>query len=395
MTPPEGTATPNETPAARILVVDDDEQVRTLLVRLLGDHGHLAEAASDAVSARARLDAEEFELALVDIRMPGMSGLALATAILQAGTDTAVVMVTGMDDPSIARTALDEGVYGYVVKPFEASEILISVQGALHRRALEIDARQAQEQSERAYQLERDAAAQLRALDEMKNELMAITAHELRSPTTVIAGFASTLVERFDELSNEEKLDSAVRILANCKRLVALLDNILEVARLDSGEVGYDIRPFDVGELLRRAATELGGAGQGRIRVRLPEDSTPALGDEVRQWEILVNLVSNAIKYSADGQPVDIEARHSGHEWEISVRDHGIGIRQEDVSRLFQKFSRIATPGGPRPKGTGLGLYICKTMVEAQGGRIKLETAPGEGSVFSYTIPSTHIALLA
>ncbi|MGH7856294.1 MAG: sensor histidine kinase, partial [Candidatus Binatia bacterium] len=112
-----------------------------------------------------------------------------------------------------------------------------------------------------------------------------------------------------------------------------------------------------------------------------------AFGDEQRNWQVVTNLLSNAVKFSPADQPIEVTVTPDNGFLRVSVRDHGSGIAPEDQQRLFQKFERIVTPGARRSAGTGLGLYICRSIVEAQGGRIRVESTEGEGSTFSYTIP--------
>jgi signal transduction histidine kinase len=118
----------------------------------------------------------------------------------------------------------------------------------------------------------------------------------------------------------------------------------------------------------------------------MPEDLPKAIGDARRQRQVLANLVSNALKFSPQPQPVEVTVVMDGQEALVSVRDHGCGIAAEHLPKIFEKFYRVKGEGSPKAPGSGLGLYICKLLVEAQGGRIWAESAPGQGSTFSYTV---------
>jgi signal transduction histidine kinase len=234
---------------------------------------------------------------------------------------------------------------------------------------------------------EREATQRLRELDELKNEFVSIVAHDLRSPMTVIIGFADTILNRWDDLPDAQKRDLLGAVSRNTKRLATLVDDVLQVARMESGDMPYDIKPFDLGALVERTAAEMSSAHPDKpVTVLLPSPLPRALGDEDRQWRVLTNLLSNAQKFSPAGTPVEVNVSTEGPALAVSVADRGPGIPAEALPKLFGKFSRIApAPGGE--KGTGLGLYICKALVEAQRGSIDVTSVVGEGTTFRYTVP--------
>jgi signal transduction histidine kinase len=234
---------------------------------------------------------------------------------------------------------------------------------------------------------EREATQRLRELDDLKNEFVSIVAHDLRSPMTVIVGFVDTILNRWDDLPDGQKRDLLGVVSRNTKRLAALVDDVLQVARMESGDQPYDIKPFDLGALVERTAAEMSSAQPDKpVSVTLPASLPPALGDEDRQWRVLTNLLSNAQKFSPAGTPVEVRVCVEGPALAVTVEDRGPGIPAELLPKLFGKFSRLGVaPGGE--KGTGLGLYICKALVEAQGGTIDVTSAVGEGTTFRYTVP--------
>lgn len=232
----------------------------------------------------------------------------------------------------------------------------------------------------------------LQRLDQLKTEFMAMAAHDLRTPLTVIAGFAGTLRENWDAFGDDERRQFLYRINANTKRLSEFVENLLHFARIESGELSYDIRPFDLPAVVRRTAAEQTAAtGASRFAVRVADDLPLVLGDEQRIWQVLTNLFSNALKFSPDDAAVDVEVWNWDDSIAVSVRDHGPGIAPEDQERLFQKFSRIERADGRKgPLGTGLGLYICRSVVEAQHGTMFMTGSPGQGSTFTFTLPTTQ-----
>jgi signal transduction histidine kinase len=238
---------------------------------------------------------------------------------------------------------------------------------------------------------EREATRRLRELDQLKNTFVGIVAHDLRSPMQVIAGFADTMRFQWDSLPDELKLEYLGIIARNITNLAQLVDDVLQVERIEAGELEFRVEPFDLGRLVQRTVGELTADRVRRCIVDVPPDLPPALGDERRHWQVLMNLIGNAFKFSDPATPIEVRVEHRAAVvcpvLEVSVRDRGIGLRPEDVAKVFEKFTRLIAPDSG-PKGTGLGLYICKTMVEAQGGEISVESVPGEGSTFRYTVPA-------
>ena len=234
----------------------------------------------------------------------------------------------------------------------------------------------------------RETAEQLRRLDRMKNEFVAMVAHDLSSPLTVVAGFAELLLDQWDVFADSDKLDMLARIQRTAVDLATLVSDILAVGRIEAGELEIDQAPFDLAALVRRAGVD--GApptAPDRVRVSLPPDVPLAIGDERRTWQVLMNLVSNGLKFSAGDSPVDLSLAVEDRELVVSVRDHGTGIAPEDRTRVFERFVRLSRPEGSNQRGSGLGLYISKALVEAQGGRIWIDNDPDSGAVFCFSLP--------
>jgi signal transduction histidine kinase len=265
--------------------------------------------------------------------------------------------------------------------------------GAEERRLLDTLGAFGQLAEERAQllTLERTANERLREVDQLKTEFVAMVAHDLRSPMSVISGFADTIRDRWDDLTDERKLQFLDLISRNTHSLAVFVEDVLQVARLESGEFHYDLVPFEPRAVVDRIVSEFGLAHpELQLEVDAPTELPPAVGDAERNWQILTNLLTNAMKFSPSAAQVRVVLRFLRDEDAVSIAvcDQGVGISEEDQPRLFQRFSRVgerrATPG------TGLGLYIVKSMVEAQGGRIWVNSSPGEGSTFTYTLPAAR-----
>jgi len=236
------------------------------------------------------------------------------------------------------------------------------------------------------------ANAELKRLDEIKSMFVSIAAHELRTPLTPIYGYVEMLLqEEMGPLTNKQR-ESLETVRKSTGRLVTITDNLLDVSRIEAGRVELILKPFDLWNLVNKVATEL----QPQLDVKsqkLSLSAAPllplALCDEVRAAQIVGNLVSNASKYSPPESEVMLRLAPAQDEGflQVSVIDHGAGISAQDQERLFGRFFRAASASVSSVRGAGLALYITRSLVELHGGRIWLDSAPGEGSSFHVTFP--------
>jgi signal transduction histidine kinase len=242
--------------------------------------------------------------------------------------------------------------------------------------------------NEMAAELEQEAS-QRDQLDRLKDEFVLTTSHELRSPLTSVQGFAELLMLERDSLTPKQ-VETVEIILDNCRHLVRLLNDLLDLARSDAGRLAITPRPSEVGALVddavrtMRAQTEKSSqALSQRIEPGLPLiDVEP---DRIRQ--ILVNLLTNAHEYSPDGASIEVTARVVDADVEIAVTDDGPGIPENQLEHVFERFTRGDAGLTQRVGGTGLGLAISKSLVELHGGTIAVDSTPGVGSTFSFRLP--------
>ncbi len=236
------------------------------------------------------------------------------------------------------------------------------------------------------------ANAELRRLDDLKSQFVSVAAHELRSPLSSIIGYVEILLDQeFDPLTDHQR-EFLETVRRNGQRLLAITKNLLDVNRIEAGRVELLLEPADLAGLVASVAAEF--APQLEVRAqRLALGATPGLPlvwcDEIRAAQIVSNLLSNAIKYTPDGGLITIRVGPAGEEGflQVAVADDGVGISPEDQTRLFNRFFRAGSASLTGASGTGLGLYITRSLVELHGGRIWLESEPGKGSTFYVTFP--------
>ncbi len=236
-----------------------------------------------------------------------------------------------------------------------------------------------------------EANAKLRELAGMKEEFLALTTHDLRSPLTVISGVISFFTSgRLGELSPEQK-NMVAMMERNTQNLIELVNDLLDASKLESGTMRLDMASTDLHILVNELCETMGPIAKEKeiaLEEELPPDLRPVHADRAKLRRILVNLLSNALKFTPKGGRISFHAEDQGDGFmRVSVSDTGVGIAPEDTSRLFDKYEQARSRATRSEKGTGLGLYITRQLVELHGGKIKVDSEVGRGSTFSFTIP--------
>ncbi|NJM62490.1 MAG: response regulator, partial [Oscillatoriales cyanobacterium RU_3_3] len=248
----------------------------------------------------------------------------------------------------------------------------------------------------------RDITAE-KEIDRMKTDFISTVSHELRTPLTSVLGFAKLIHKKLEENifpivhTEDKKVKRAVKqvgenlniILAEGKRLTDLINDLLDLAKMEAGKIDWKIESLTVHELLDRAtaATSILFEQKGLQLIQEIEEGLPEFaGDRDRLIQVAINLISNSVKFTDIGS-VTCKANRIGSEIKISIIDTGMGIAEADQPKVFEKFKQVGDTLTDKPKGTGLGLPICKQIVEHHGGRIWVESEFGKGSTFSFTLP--------
>jgi signal transduction histidine kinase len=267
------------------------------------------------------------------------------------------------------------------VAAFSTEEIeLVSLLGRLVATAV---------QNMRAYDAERSTVDELRRLSELRADFVSLVSHELRSPMAAVIGAARTLQDRWRVLSPEHREAFLALIADETNRLAALIGDVLDTSRIEAGTFSYSFTDVDLGRLVEDAvATASVGQDEVRLLAAVAGRVPPIRGDRERLRQVLSNLIDNAVKYSRAGDEVQVSVRPENGVVRIMVRDHGPGIPADQQVLIFEKFGRADVPGGSKP-GTGLGLFIARSIAEAHGGTLDVDSRPDEGATFTLTLPVT------
>ena len=239
----------------------------------------------------------------------------------------------------------------------------------------------------RARDRERSLMTELKELDRVRSEFISMLAHELRGPMTTIMGFGYTLRDAGHKVDEDKKTQIVATMVRETERLSRMVTDLLDLSRMEAGTLRYDLEPVDLKDFVDSLVeTHTSLRAQHLVDAQVPVDLPKVLADRDRLHQVFINLLTNATRYSAEGTTITLRVEDRENDVLVSVTDQGIGIQPGDADRIFEKFAMLPKPSWVK-KGTGLGLFITKSIVEAMGGRIWLESEAGKGSTFFFTLP--------
>ena len=371
----------------RLLVVDDIDDNRLVLIRQLESHGYEVEGAENGRKALYRLRDAEFDLVLLDIRMPEANGYEVLEQLKgDVGLEhIPVIMISGLSEMESVARCIEMGAEDYLPKPFNPTLLKARIGASLGKK-------HARDREKQFFVHLQENYKRLQELEQLRDDLTYMIVHDLRTPlTSVIAGMQT--LEHIGPLSNEQREIMSISV-TGAEGLLGLINDLLDVEKLESGAMQLDPQLLSAEALIATCISTVALLAESKhLNLKQEvDDNLPAfLGDEGKLSRTLVNLISNAIKFTPPGGIVKIGARLNdiGDSIVFSVSDTGEGIPSEAFDRIFEKFGQVESRKAGRKMSTGLGLTFCKLAVEAHGGKIAVESAPGKGSTFSFTIPLT------
>jgi signal transduction histidine kinase len=377
--------------AGRMLIVDDEEAVRTVCARTIAAMGITVETASTAEQAWSMLNAGTFDCVLTDISMPGsMDGAALTEEVRERFPATDMLIMTG--DPSLttAVATLRRGALDYLIKPFASAVLEVAVTRCFERRRLSEELNR-----EKALRLELEAAyAELQKAERAKDAFISVLNHELRTPLTIAVAAAELLEKGLDKDSSGQILEMLRSSLA---RENEVIEDLLLFSKLSAGDLPLQSSEVRVEEMIRtlaenyRSVREEKGA---RLEIRI-DPALSVRGDAALLRTAFKHLLLNAIRFNTKGGLVRIEASRTPLSLELLFADEGIGIAPDQRSRVFDSFYQIAEHMTRKVGGLGLGLAIVRRIVEAHGGRVAVSGREGGGTEFRVSLPSVQAPLQA
>jgi len=366
-----------------LLVVDDNEENRDVLARRLQKQGHWAVTASSGQEALDALADQPFDLVLLDIMMPDMDGYEVLSRIKSDPKTQRlpVIMISALDETDSVVRCIEMGAADYLPKPFDPILLRARVGASLReKRARDRELRYTSELAE--------SYRKLQELERLRDDLTNMIVHDLRTPlTSLLSGLQTVpLVGDMNE-TQAEMLEIAVD---GGQTLLGMINDLLDVEKMEQEAVPLDKTLLTAAGLIARAAAQVGMLAQSNGLTLVEEaalDLPPFPGDEDKLRRTVVNLLGNAIKFTPVGGTITASAEAGDEGILFSIRDTGEGIPPEAFDRIFEKFGQVENRKAGRKMSTGLGLTFCKLAVEAHSGRIWVESRPGQGSAFFFTVP--------
>ncbi|TAG17352.1 MAG: hybrid sensor histidine kinase/response regulator [Oscillatoriales cyanobacterium] len=374
---------------ADILIVDDIPANIQLLSQVLIEHGYKVRKLISGERALKAVELQVPDLILLDIKMPGMDGYEVCRQLKASEATCAipVIFISALDDVFDKVKGFEAGGADYIIKPFEPVEVLARVSAQLKMQRLQQQLRCANVQlAAQNVQLSQEIQERQQAEANLKMLLHAVS-HDLRSP---LSGMSLLLRSRLNDAASNIAIDRrTVEVMVqSCSRQLQLIESLTATQQFDIKSDSLAIKPLSLATLVQNILIErLPILNQHRVKVKqLFAADLPLVNADAQQlWRVFGNLIDNAVKYNQSGFILTVEANKEGKMVRCTVADNGAGISPQQCARLFEPYTRGV--GVSLRQGLGLGLYICRQIVEAHGGEIGVDSELGKGAMFWLTLP--------
>lgn len=366
-------------PAEHVLLIEDNPGDADLVrLRLVESSSDMEVACVNRLSSGLQSLAEKPPaVVLLDLNLPDSHGADTFRTILQRAPSVPVVILSGLEDETLATKAVHQGVQDYLVKGnFDSKQLARAIRYAIERQALLIS-------------LDMSRKQQL----QFKDEFLSHVSHELRTPLTSIYQFVTILLDGLAGGISGEQREHLSTILGSVNQLRTMIDDLLEATRAETGKLRIESRCIDLNGVVRQAVSMLSASAQEKhiaLEATLDNSIPLVFADPGRVLQILINLIDNALKFTPSNRSVTVKTFIADKEPDfvcISVIDTGRGVSNESKHLIFERLYQDPTANSNSRKGLGLGLYIVQELVTLQGGRIWVESQLGHGSEFSFTLP--------
>ena len=363
----------NDTPV--ILAVDDQPKNIELIEALLVPHGYEIIAAASGAEALDKLAVNQIDLILLDVMMPGMDGFEVCRRIRQnpGTTHLPVLMLTALHDRSDRLAGIEAGANDFLTKPFDPTDARLRVKNAVYAKKL--------------YDKVQGDFQRLQDLERLRDNLTHMIVHDLRSPLQGISASYEIALGHPESLSPTQ-LKFLTMGQNACAGLIEMVSTLLDVSRMEAGQMPVNAAPCDILEIAQVTAVSLLTlAEEKNLSLRVSGAPATVKADRELIRRVLVNLMANAITFSPDNRSVTITVSPENGGARVAVADSGYGIPEKYHRKIFEKFGQVESRKQGQKYSTGLGLTFCKLAIEAHGGAIGLESAESKGSTFWFTLP--------
>jgi signal transduction histidine kinase len=384
-----------------ILCIDDESIVLDSLSEQLQNELdeiymiEVAESGEEALEVLEELDEQNIPICLVisDYIMPGMTGDKVLEKIKKRKPSVRTILLTGQANLEGVEYAVNNAnLYRFILKPWNKDDLLLTVKEALLSYEQDLTIRnQNKELKQLNVSLEEKVeqrTRELRELNAAKDKFFSIIAHDLKNPFNTILGFTDLLHSEFSDYSEQRKEQFIKIIHTTAKTAYELLENLLDWARSQTGRLKCMPVDIDLDDIFDRNLQLLNEyAAKKSIEIKKEGTLGQAFADDNMITTVMRNLISNAIKFTPDNGCITVASKKMKDEIQISVNDNGIGIKKEDIPKLFKIDAQYSTEGTNQESGTGLGLLLCKEFINQNKGKIWVDSKFGKGSTFTFTLP--------
>ena len=372
-----------------IICIDDEPSIlSSLQMEITKNFGdtcviELAENAEDALEIYKELSAEGKEIALVisDYIMPDMKGDELLKHIHLLSPKTIKIMLTGQADiEAIGNAVKYANLYRYISKPWQPDDLKLTIKEALNCYL--------QDKKITEYNNKLEKTNQMLV---KHNEFLGMAVHDLKNPLATIQGYAEMIIEDYDDMPKSEVIEVNDLILNSSKRMFGLIKNLLDVNKIESDKFDAKLCNTDILPIVKILVENYNARAELKnisLQLHRQNNQYNAFVDKNIVYQILDNLISNAIKYSPHGKQVNIQMQKSGKMVGCKIQDEGEGLSKEEQQKLFGKFARLTPQPTAKEHSTGLGLFIVKKLIKAMNGNVWCESELGKGSSFYVEFPT-------
>ena len=372
----------------RILVIDDETGIREGCKRALTTQAYSVETAENGEQGLQKVNSDNYDLVMIDIMMPGISGIDLISLIHQHDPETICIIITGYATVELAVRAIKQGAYDFLTKPFTTDELFLIVNQGLERRRLSLETNRLKAIEAEAQRLAAEKA-RLEELDRAKVAFIRLVTHELQAPISAITTYLDLILNEY--IPPEQQREYLERSQDRAKEQIALISDLLEFGRLKEVKSTNKSDLIQVDDIVKIVISQFEPqASDKKIRILtdIPPGLAPVRMDPDQVKSIYSNLISNAIKYTPPGGEIQILLKQEDSKVLSQVKDTGIGIPDEAKEHIFSEFYRAKNAKASGISGTGLGLAIVKQIIEKAGGEIWFESEIGKGSDFKFVLPT-------
>ena len=365
-----------------ILIVDDTPENLISLKKVLEKHDFEVDTASSGEEALKKVLKNEYVLIILDVQMPGMDGFEVAEAIsgYSKAKETAIIFLSAVNtEVKFITKGYSSGGLDYITKPVDMGILLLKVK-TFYR---------IYEQSRKLIEIQNallDEIEYRKQAEHKKDEFISIASHELKTPLTSVKGYVQLLARSIDKGDVGTVKKHLHKAQAQLEKLNELIADLLDISKIESGKLKFNKQHFVMDDLLTNIIEVMHQSNPDFTITKSGSVREPVFADEMRIEQVIVNFLTNAIKYSPGTSEVKINVKLEQDRVYVGVRDYGIGIGPEQQKSVFEKFYRVEETS-PHFQGLGIGLYISAEIIRRHGGDVGVNSTLGEGSEFYFTIP--------